>query len=182
MEETMSHKPDSVDGGLEHREKRELVQTLLDLVSDLDEGGVQFLINQSRILIYNKQVVEINKKITASKIDGRKQKKKTAEVEKATKKPPRTPEIEIVERSNGKHFFIVARGFRIYFTLDEMKKLVKICHLADDRAEATHRLYTWFKRFRSDFLVDGGIGSARNPSLNDLYTKLISTYKVREDK
>ncbi len=182
MEETMSQKPDSVDGGLEHREKKELVQTLHDLVSDLDEGGVQFLINQARILIYNKQVEEINKKIAASKTDGRKQKKKTAEVEKATKKPLRTPEVEIVERSNGKHFFIVVRGFRIYFTLNEMKKLVKMCHLADDRTDAAYRLYTWFKRFRSDFLVDGGIGSARNPYLDDLYTKLISTYKVRADK
>jgi hypothetical protein len=181
MEEIMSQKHDSVDGGLEQGGKKELVQTLHDLVSDLDEGGIQFLINQARILIYNKQVEEINRKVADSKTVGQKKKKKTTEAEKVTKKPPPAPEVEIVERSDGKHFFIVIRGYRIYFTLDEMKKLVKICHLAGDPADAAHRLYNWFKRFRSDFLVDGGIGSARNPYLYDLYTKLISTYKVRED-
>ena len=180
MEETMSRDDDSFDEGQEQRDIKELVQTLHDLISELDEEGVQFLIHQARVLLYNRQVKEINKKIASSKTGA--SKKKSAGAPVAAQRPHSEPGIEIVERGDGKHFFIVVRGFRIYFTLDEMKKLVKICHVAHDTSDATGRLYNWFKRFRSDFLVDGDIASSRNPHLDDLYRQLISTYKVQEDE
>ena len=126
------------------------------------------------------RIAKVNEKITASKPN--KSKKKSAGVDKASQGPRQRHEVEIVERGDGKHFFIVVRGFRIYFTLEEMKKLVKICHAAHDASDAKGRLYNWFKRFRSDFLVDGDIGRASNPYLDDLYRKLISTYRVHEDE
>ena len=155
------------------------VSLLHELISELDEEGIQFLIHQAQVLQYNKQVKEINKRITQTK--SRAPDKKKAGSESETKSKARHPSVEIVERGEGKHFFIVVRGYRIYFTLEEMKKLVRICHVAGDGPDATQRLYNWFKRFRSDFLVDGDIGSARNPYLDDLYNKLVSTYTVGED-
>jgi hypothetical protein len=168
----------SIDQGSEPQDMNKLVQTLEDLISELDEEGIQFLIHQAQVLLHNRRVREINEKIAASKAGGAK--RETTDDAKAAKKSQHKSEIEIVERGEGKHFFIVVRGFRIYFTLDEMKKLVKICHVAQDASDAAMRLYNWFKRFRSDFLVDGDIGSAGNPYLGDLYRKLISTYKVGE--
>jgi hypothetical protein len=175
----MTKKTDSSKNGREQNDKEALLHTLTDLISELDGEEIQFLIHQAQVLQYNKQVRERNKNIADSQsADSSKMSGKTG---KASKQPPKQPGVEIVERGEGKHFFIVVRGFRIYFTLDEMRKLVKICHAAGDAADAAHRLYNWFKRFRSDFLVDGDIGSATHPYLSDLYGKLISTYKVQED-
>jgi len=175
----MSKDSDSFDQDLEQKNRKELIQLLQELISELDGEGIQFLIHQAQVLQYNKQVREINIKIAASKSDD--SKKKSTRGNSLSESPRQHPGIEIVERGDGKHFFIVVRGFRIYFTLEEMKKLVKICHVAHDASDATGRLYNWFKRFRSDFLVDGDIGSAGNPYLDDLYRKLISTYRVHED-
>jgi hypothetical protein len=175
----MAKNKDSADRDVELNGREESVRLLHGLITELDEEGIQFLIHQAQVLQYNKQVREINKRI-AEKKPRDPQEKKTG----GNTNPMRTarhPAVEIVERGDGKHFFIVIRGFRIYFTLEEMKKLVRICHVAQDAADASKHLYNWFKRFRSDFLVDGDIGGAANPYLVDLYRKLISTYKVGED-
>jgi hypothetical protein len=158
---------------LEKKSKEELITILHGLATDVDKDGLLFLINQSRVLIHNKRVEEINRKILDTKGEVTKKKKH------AVKKSPM--EVEIVERGDGKHFFIVANNFRIYFTLDEMRKLVKLCHAAENEADAIQRLYRWFSSFRKDFLVDGQIGGSKHPYLADLYKKLISTYRARDD-
>ena len=167
----MSKDADSSNRKLDQKSEKVLVKVLHDLISELDEEDVRFLIRQAQVLRYNRQVRDANETIAASK-SGSDSKKKS-------RGSAKQHEVEIVERGDGKHFFIVVRGFRVYFTLDEMKKLVKICQVADDASDATIRLYNWLKRFRSDFLVDGSIGSAGNPYLVDLYRKLIASYKVQ---
>ena len=169
----MSKDADSSDLKLDQKSEKELVKVLNDLISELDKEEVRFLIRQAQVLRYNRQVRAANETIAASK-SGSDSKKKS-------RGSAKQHEVEIVERGDGKHFFIVVRGFRIYFTLDEMKKLVKICQVADDASDATVRLYNWLKRFRSDFLVDGNIGSAGNPYLADLYRKLMDSYKVQDE-
>ena len=169
---------DSSDRKLAQKSKTELVQVLHDLISELEEEEVRFLVRQAQVLRYNRKVRAVNETIKASK-SGSDAKKKSRGSAKSPQSRSKQHEVEIVERGDGKHFFIVVRGFRIYFTLDEMKKLVKICQVADDASDATIRLYNWLKRFRSDFLVDGSIGSAGNPYLVDLYRKLIASYKVQ---
>lgn len=171
----MSGSVDKIDEELEGKDEKALRKMLHNLSSEVDQEGLIFLINQTRVLIYNRKVEKANRKILEAQVEV---------TEKKMKKPQRPAaarEVEIVERGEGKHFFIVVNNFRIYFTLDEMRHLVKICHAADDEVDASQRLYNWFKRIRSDFLVDGGIGSPRNPYLADLYRKLISTYRPRED-
>jgi hypothetical protein len=176
----MPSKSDSSKQKSRKNDREKLLHALNDLISELDEEEMQFLIHQAQVLQYNRQVRERNQRIAASKSTG--SKTKSGKTDTVLEKSPPQPGIEIVERGEGKHFFIVVRGFRIYFTLDEMRKLVKICHASGDASVAVHRLYNWFKRFRSDFLVDGDIGGATHPALEDLYRKLISTYKVQDGK
>jgi hypothetical protein len=152
----------------------ELRKTLHELSADVDEEGLHFLIDQARVLIHNKRVGELNKKLKDAHIEVSERKVKGAA------RPAKAHEVEIVERGEGKHFFIVVNHFHIFFTLEEMRRLVKICHGSADEKEAARRLYNWFKRFRSDFLNDGGIEGPRNPSLADLYRRLVSTYRPRE--
>ena len=180
-EEVMPEKKEKADEEVEGKSQEELLEVLHELVSAMDREDLIFLVNQTRVLIHNRKVREINKKILSSKTDERKQGKKSAGDTETPTVQKSIREVEIVERGDGKHFFIVVRGYRIYFTREEMRKLVKICQLAQNSTDASQRLYNWFKRFRSDLLVDGGIASARNPYLEDLYSKLISTYRVGED-
>ena len=179
-EEVMPEKKKRVDEEVEGKNQEELLEILHELVSAVDREDLIFLINQTRVLIHNRKVREINRKILSSRTDERKQRKKSAGDAQTPTVQKNIREVEIVERGDGKHFFIVVKGYRIYFTREEMRKLVKICHLAENSTDASQRLYNWFKRFRSDLLVDGGIGSARNQYLEDLYEKLISTYRVGE--
>jgi hypothetical protein len=171
----MSKDAEDREGTHEDRDENALRQTLQDLIRDVDREGLDFLIRQARVLIHNRKVEEYNRKLGEAEIEI---------TEKRVKKTPLklfSPEVEIVERGEGKHFFIVVNQFRIYFTLQEMRQLVRISHAADDERDGANRLYSWFKRERSDFLVDGGIASARHPSLLDLYNKLVRTYKPKEE-
>jgi hypothetical protein len=174
LEAGVKDKPESDKNSLEKRGRAELLTMLQGLISDVDDQGLVFLINQTKVLLHNQKVEEINSKVIEAK----------AKVTKGKKKPVKKKipmEVEIVERGDGKHFFIVVNNFRIYFTLVEMRKLVKLCHAAENEADASQRLYRWFSNFRKDFLVDGQIGGAGHPYLTDLYNKLISTYRPRDE-
>jgi hypothetical protein len=159
---------------LEDKSEDALRRVLNDLAVEVDREGLIFLIRQAHVLLYNKRVEEFNKKVGEAKAE--------QGVGKAVESIRRAAshEVEIVERGEGKHFFIVVKNFRIYFTLEEMRQLVRISHAAGDELEGARRLYNWFKRERSDFLVDGDIANPRHPSLADLYEKLIHTYKTKK--
>jgi len=169
----MSKDAEEMEGSHEDKDENALRRTLQDLIRDVDREGLNFLIQQARVLIHNRKVEEYDRKLGEAELEI---------TERRVKKTPlrsSSPEVEIVERGEGKHFFIVVNQFRIYFTLQEMRQLVRMSHAADDERDGANRLYSWFKRERSDFLVDGGIAGSRHPSLLDLYNKLVHTYKPK---
>jgi len=162
--------PDNPDEG--HELSREtLISELRGLLQDMDEEGLLFLIKQANVIRYNKSVEEYNRKVHTLKAEKKPSMKEEKEKDFA---------IEVVEKNDGKHFFIVIKGYHIFFTREEMRKIVKICHAAENEADASVRLYNWFLRNRKDLLIDAEIGSAKNPHLAALYQNLIHTYRVRE--
>lgn len=150
--------------------KDELIKELSDMIKDIDEEGLIFLIQQANVLLYNKRVEEINRKIAGMK------------VEKTTRKTTTQPQdyaVDIEETKDGKYFYIILNNSRVFFTLEEMKKLVKICHVSEDERDASERLYNWFSRNRKDLLIDGQIGDSNNPFLANIYSYIINKYKVK---
>lgn len=150
--------------------KDELIKELSDMIKDIDEEGLIFLIQQANVLLYNKRVEEINRKITGMK------------VQKTTRKTTTQPQdyaVYIEETKDGKYFYIILNNSRVFFTLEEMKKLVKICHVSEDERDASERLYNWFSRNRKDLLIDGQIGDSNNPFLANIYSYIINKYKVK---
>jgi hypothetical protein len=89
-------------------------------------------------------------------------------------------EVEIEEKPEGENFTVAVQGARLFFTREEMRSMVKICHASEDDFDAALRLYNWFSRERKDVLIDGRITANTHPSLKSIYRKLISTYKVKE--
>ena len=150
--------------------REKLLKELSDLSKQIVEEGLLFLIKQANVLIYNQGVKAVNEKVS---------KQKTRKEKKPPKEEKPSYEVEIVEKNDGEHFYIVIRGARIFFTRDEMRSLVKICHAAEDEIIAARRLYNWFTKERKDLLIDGQIGAGTHPSLKSIYRKLITTYKVK---
>ena len=151
--------------------KEKLLKELGGLIDRIDMEGLLFLIKQAIFLIYHQSVEELNQKM--SSLEAQKIKKP-----RDRKKPG--DEVEIEEKSEGENFTIAVQGSRLFFTREEMRRMVKICHASEDEFDAARRLYSWFSRERKDVLIDGRITVNTHPSLKSVYRKLISTYKVKE--
>jgi hypothetical protein len=162
----------------------EMIEELGKIAALLGEEDVDFLLNQARVLVYNSRVERLNEELkgggAAPKVraaaKGAGASARSAEAGKEAAQSG----IEIVEKPESGNFFIVVNNYRILFTRDEMKSLVRICHAAADESDASARLFAWLTRNRKDFLIDGGIGSAKNPYLKSLFRELVSRYRVRE--
>jgi hypothetical protein len=148
-----------------------LISELQKLAGDINEEGLLFLIKQANVLRYNQSAEEYNRKVRTLKSGTKPVGTGVAE---------KNYSVEVVEKNEGKHFFIVIKGFHIFFTREEMRKIVKICHSAESETDAVLRLYNWFLKNRKDLLVDADIGSPKSPYLGSLYQYLIHTYTVRE--
>lgn len=150
--------------------KEELIKELKILIKDVDEEGLLFLIKQAHVLIYNKKAEEYNAK--SEKIASRTK----------TTKPPFSDKLsmEIKEADDNSSFIFVINRERKFFTLEEMRKLVRICHGSADAKDASKKLYTWFKNNRGDVLNDIGIGSSLDPSLDTMYNYIIKRYTVKK--
>jgi hypothetical protein len=157
-------KPDKGSSG-----RSDLVKNINNLLKDIDEEGLLFLFRQAQVLIYNKKVVEHNAVI-----------KKGGKI--TIKKPPFSDKLsmEIKEADDNSSFIFVLNRSRKFFTLEEMKKIVKLCHDAGGEKEGTRRLLTWFKNNRVDVLVDVGIEASNDPALSTIYNYIIKRYKPKE--
>jgi hypothetical protein len=144
--------------------KQQLIQELVKMAQDVDVDGLLYLIEQANVLLYNQRVDLINRKVAGLKEgDGEK-----------------IDDVDIEETKEGKNFYIIIRNERIFFTLEEMRQIVCVCHAASDGTDASKRLYNWFYKNRKDLLVDCMVESSRDPHLTRLYHKVIKTYKLKE--
>ncbi|MBN2038838.1 MAG: hypothetical protein JW864_02285 [Spirochaetes bacterium] len=157
-------------GKRKNSEKDSLIQELKILIKDVDEEGLLFLIKQAHVLIYNKKAEEYNAK--SEKIA-----KKTT-----IKKPPFSDKLsmEIKEADDNSSFIFVINRERKFFTLEEMRKIVRICHGSSDAKDASKKLYAWYKNNRGDVLNDIGIDNSLDPSLETMYKYIIKRYTVKK--
>ena len=150
--------------------KKALERKLIEVIRDVDEQGLLFLIKQANVLVYNKRVDEYNQESN----------KRGTRIK--LKPQPFSDKIsmEIKEADDNSSFIFVINKSRKFFTLEEMRKIVKICHLSSDESDASRRLYTWFKNNRGDVLNDIGIDNSLDPSLQTIYNYIIKRYTVKE--
>jgi hypothetical protein len=85
---------------------------------------------------------------------------------------------EVVEMS-GNSFVVVVNRARNFFTLDEMKIMVRLSHMAANENDGAGRLYKWLKAYRSDVLNDTDIHYATDTALISIYRYLVSHYSVK---
>jgi len=144
------------------------VKKLVSLAETLTKDEIEFLISQAETMIRNHAVIERREK-----------KLKNRDKVAAAMDPVKNKStIEIIEGEEGRHFIIVLGTERNFFSREEMKKLVKLCHAASDERDGMRRIYTWLERFRSDLIRDNDFGSSADPGLATIYNKIIETYMV----
>ncbi len=151
-----------------------LLKELRKLIKDIPGEGLIFLIEQANKLVYNKRVEELN--AMQAKIN-----KKSGSNSKTTKKQPVQRCTVSVERGSFNRSFILIIGTtRKTVTEDEMVKLVRICHVADNAEDASGRLYNRLKHERDDILLDAGIGSKNDKCLSEIYKYLKANFSMED--
>jgi len=155
----------------QNTQKDDLIKQLKKLINELNEEGLSFLIEQAIILKHNMQVKELNKDLQKL----RSNKPKSDKTSKSDKH-----KIEVEEADDNSYFIIVMNRARNFFSLEEMRKLVKICHASEDEKDASRRLYNWFSKNRSDVIRDTDIVGVNDPALTSIYNYIKNKYTVKE--
>ena len=151
--------------------RSKLVGELSGLLNQIDEEGLLFLKKQASILIHNQTVNEINE-TREKKSPAKKPEKKGQPAKPAPGSPVYTEQV------GAKNFVIVVGNHRIFMTVDELKELVRICHRADDLKTAAAACFIWFKKERSDFLSETGIGHPLDKKMAELVLHLTEHYSA----
>lgn len=148
-----------------------LLAQLCEAASALDAEGIRQLIRQAVVLEHNAKVLKEHQ-----------QRKKMATVDAMRQGAGLTNKtaIDVKEADDGSSFIIIINNARNFFALDEMRKLVFICHAAAGEADGARRLYNWFARYRKDVLVDTDIGSPVDQALVTMYRFIKGRYTLKQ--
>ena len=149
-------------------QEKALSTELEKILPELDAEGLQFLLDQARVHLYNMQIDRMRAEAENEKIATRGTSKTAAE----------TCNVEIKRGQNSDVYHIVCNGHFSMFNSDEMLSIVRICHGQDDDVEKKSRLYHWFFRERRDFLNDNGIADIHSQVLDMLYQLVKKRFKI----
>ena len=141
---------------------RPLEKDLISLLPELSEDELQFLISQAQTMIRNTELrakMEERQKTSAADTEGR---------------------VEIIEGEDDGHFIILINNERNFFSRDEMRKIVALCHRAEDESAGGGALFSWFERFRSDVIRNSPLSGPGDPLVGKVFDLIISTYTVKE--
>ena len=157
--------------GLEQSEHRS--QILLEIVSiaqRLEDDGLELLLQQAKVVEYKGKIEKFNRRLHVAAHEAIEARRQAA-----------APAYRVhIERTNDDFFIIQLDDARVFFNLNELRALTRICHKAKDAAAAKRMLFRWFDQERSDLLADTGISSNQSPYLDKLYEVIVTTYKVRD--
>ncbi|MCU0845862.1 MAG: hypothetical protein MUC76_13165 [Spirochaetes bacterium] len=163
---TPSRKPTAAGGA-----ESALLAELRAAASGLDAEGIRHLIRQAAVLKHNLGVMKDHA-----------DRKKMATVDAMRKGSgvSNKTTIDVKEADDGSSFILIINNARNFFALDEMRKLVGICHAAASETDAAGRLYNWLAQNRKDILVDTDIGSASDPALGTIYRFIKGRYALKK--
>lgn len=164
-------KPSSAKAPATRTKRDRLERELSGALKEIDEQGLQFLLNQAHVMMHNAQVEKINRELAELE-------KKNRAVREAAS--PAQAAVRIEESDNRKIFYLALGGQRKVLSLEELKRIVRICYAAESKSAALRQLYTLFSRERSDILFDAKIGNYKNPLLEGLFHAVREKYRLED--
>lgn len=160
----------------------DLVRELTALLPDIQAEGLQFLLNQARVLLHNQQVEKVNAELAKLQdLEHRQRKSARPEKPAAGSEGGAPAGVDIEEGESGTSFVLVLSPARKFLNREEMRGLVRLCRAADAPGEAGTRLHRWLSRHRRDILLDAGIQSGSDPRLAALAELVRGRYTVADE-
>ncbi|HQF10428.1 MAG TPA: hypothetical protein PLM53_19740 [Spirochaetota bacterium] len=84
----------------------------------------------------------------------------------------------VEEGRDDSYFIIILNNYRNFLSREEMTRLVKLCHSAENARDAAERLYVWIERDRRDIRKNSEIDDPGDPSLPALWKQVIESYDL----
>ncbi len=157
--------------------RKTLITELEALIPQLDEAGLEFLVEQARIHLYNMKVDELNalaQNLTSP--PGKTSRKKQQSSEPAAHAGP---VFQIKAGSGGGSYHVSYRGNWKLFSDTEMLAMVRIVQGPGSQEERAARLFRWLKTERRDVLQDIPFQGTADPLLAEFVTLLQKTFAIR---
>ncbi len=148
-----------------------MIDKLTSICGEIEIENVKFLLSQAELIHRNTRARTVTMQRTADA-------SKTSAI--ASSIPLDKFSVKVKEGDDGSYFMVAINRCQIFFSRDEMKRLVRMCHVSEDAADAGRRMYTWFKKERGDILYNTDIESPADPALATIYNHMIKTYTVKE--
>ncbi|MBN2434231.1 MAG: hypothetical protein JXK07_03075 [Spirochaetes bacterium] len=144
-----------------------LKERIADLSQNLETDELQSIVRQIEILIHNREVVrEFQERKAARKLA----RDNSTEEENL--------DVKIIESEDGKSFRLFVGNFPKMFMLDEMRRMVKLCHSSKTPEEGAKKLFVWINNNRKDFFMDIQTNNKEQVFLN-IRNCLVERYTVK---
>ena len=162
-----------------------LANELSSLIPQLDSEGLEFLVEQARIHLYNMQVDKLNEAALASAAKEASTKKSKSSAETKGKSAAGTSktvsaDFTINGTESGSSFYLHYLNNDVMFSRNEMTHLVKIVNGPGTDLEIRERLYNWFNKERKDLFAVVNIKDKFDERLKALVTVIKKSFKLRD--
>jgi hypothetical protein len=160
-----------------------LVKELRSLVPKLDAEGLQFLIEQAQVHLYNMQVDELNRSMERKAATAGARGAKAAKAKsggKVTADGKKSEELRIEGTESGSSFYIVYRGQYVMFSRNEIAQMVRIAAAPVLELERREHLFDWFERERRDLFAAVPIADKFDERLKKIAALLAKNFKLKE--
>jgi hypothetical protein len=151
--------------------KRPLLRKLLELLPELDDAGLSFLLEQAKVHRYNMEVDRLNA-IT-----------ERASADNSSHAPSGAAEgsgaLRIERSADGSTYHLVAGSDWKMFTAEEMAALVRITRSGESDEEIARRLRAWLARERKDVYLDLGLDGSSIGMARDIAELIGRTFPKR---
>jgi hypothetical protein len=159
-----------------------LAKELRALIPQLNAEGLQFLIEQAQVHLYNMQVDELNRimerKATAATRGTKAAKTKSGGKVAANGK--KSEELRIEGTESGSSFYIVYRGQYVMFSRNEIAQMVRIAAAPVSELEKREHLFDWFERERRDLFAAVPIADKFDERLKKIAALLTKNFKIKK--
>jgi len=177
MSEPQENQDESITGHEQEKneksdkeQQKQLIKEITKKLKELNKEDIEFLINQAKTIVHNQETEELNKEM-------KQYQKKLVNTD--TQEELQNTTIDIEEQSENV-FILVLHGVRKVLSRQELREIVKICHLRINDAAFSEQLYEWLKIRRNDILFDTRIRSANHPSWPALRRFLRNRFKIKK--
>jgi hypothetical protein len=154
------------------RENSKLVSEIQGLIKQLGREDLLQLKQQASAMIYNQTVEEINKELKPQP-----NRSEDSEPQETQPRAKMSPLIQIDQSDNRMYVYIsTEKNERVFFTIEEMAKMLNVCESASQVKKIPHNLYRWLEKERSDFLIETAISSPSDPHMKELCLTILEEW------